>query len=73
MTLDDVSELLAADEGLYRKLVDLRGGCSCHLRPPCFNCSEPLTEWEAARLGYEVDVSVPIPADYLSITRDLCR
>jgi hypothetical protein len=29
----------------------MRGGCSCHISPPCHACCEPLTEEEADSLG----------------------
>jgi hypothetical protein len=34
-------------------LTELRGGCSCHVAPPCRNCCEPMTEDEAELLGWE--------------------
>ena len=33
------------------ELTRIRGGCSCHTNPPCSNCSDPLTEEEAIKLG----------------------
>lgn len=41
------------DSNQYLRLVEMRGGCSCHLRPPCFNCSEPPTEEELEQLGID--------------------
>ena len=38
-------------EGEYKLLRILRGGCSCHLNPPCSNCSDPLTVSEGIELG----------------------
>lgn len=49
--LDELGERLACDEDLYRELVSLRGGCSCHIRPPCGACCNPLTMDEAICLG----------------------
>jgi len=39
------------------KLAEIRGGCSCHLNPPCGNHSDPITEDEAEELGWERDAS----------------
>lgn len=33
------------------RLLRLRGGCNCCTSPPCFNCTEPITQYEAKRLG----------------------
>lgn len=38
----------------YKELVQLRGGCSCHINPPCSNCSEPITKDEAEELGIDI-------------------
>lgn len=34
-----------------QRLLALRGGCSCHIHPPCSNCCEPVTISEAVKLG----------------------
>jgi hypothetical protein len=39
----------------HAALVDLRGGCSCHISPPCFNCSEPITRVEMILLDIEIE------------------
>lgn len=46
-------------------LVEHRGGCRCHLSPPCFACSEPITMLEADELGWLEDDEPP-----LSIAQD---
>lgn len=33
------------------RLLDLRGGCNCCISPPCWPCSEPITQSEAEQLG----------------------
>lgn len=38
---------------IAEKLAGIRGGCSCHLNPPCGNCSNPITEDEAEELGWD--------------------
>jgi hypothetical protein len=49
--LDDLSEKVANDDSLMAELISLRGGCSCHLSPPCAACANPLTADEAIFLG----------------------
>lgn len=53
MTLDEFHQHVADDGAMFRKLLDLRGGCTCFLSPPCGNCVEPITEHEAECLGWE--------------------
>ena len=49
-----LNERLSDDGDAFLKLVELRGGCTCHflVMPPCHACSSPLTEDEAERLGW---------------------
>ena len=49
--LDELDERVANDDTLYRALISLRGGCSCHVSPPCGACCNPLTASEAINLG----------------------
>jgi len=49
--LEELEEKVANDDGLYAELVDLRGGCSCHVNAPCPACCNPLTAGEAISLG----------------------
>jgi hypothetical protein len=49
--LDALEERIANDDALYKELVSLRGGCSCHINPPCGACCSPLTAKEAIDLG----------------------
>ncbi len=41
-----------ADEPAWKQLVENRGGCSCHISPPCSACSEPISEEELNEVGY---------------------
>lgn len=69
-TFEQFDERLAADGDLFCRLVDMRGGCTCFVWPPCLNCTEPMTEDEAEYLGWEP----PEPAiDYMAEVRRLCR
>jgi len=47
----NTEELEKMDEELTNEqrilLIRHRGGCSCHINPPCSNCCNPLTEDEA--------------------------
>ncbi len=49
--LDELGEKIANDDDLYRALITLRGGCRCHISPPCGACCNPLTASEAIDLG----------------------
>lgn len=48
--LDVLSEKVANDDALLHELISLRGGCSCHISPPCHACCNELTVAEAAEL-----------------------
>lgn len=41
------------DSGQYLRLVEMRGGCSCHNRPPCGACSDAPTADELEELGID--------------------
>lgn len=49
--LDVLSEKVANDDALLCELINLRGGCSCHISPPCPVCCNELTVAEAIELG----------------------
>jgi hypothetical protein len=49
--LDSLDEKVADDPALYRELISIRGGCPCHINPPCGACCSPLTMSEAVELG----------------------
>ena len=51
-TLPDGDWLGDHDETAWRQLLKSRGGCSCHLSPPCSNCTEPPTEEELNDVGF---------------------
>ena len=41
-----------------KRLVEIRGGCSCHISPPCSACSDSLTQDEVDELNeYEDNAS----------------
>ncbi len=48
--LDYIYENLSDDQN--RELISYRGGCRCHISPPCHACSERLTIPEAKHLGW---------------------
>lgn len=52
MTFEAFDEVLAECGDLYRRLIDLRGGCRCFIAPPCRACCEPMTESEARSIGW---------------------
>lgn len=63
------------------QLIELRGGCSCFISPPCGSCCNPLTFEEAETLGHvppmgveaETELAKPPVADIMSITRKMFR
>jgi hypothetical protein len=63
-TKDRIGELdEAMDDDTRARLIQLRGGCSCCVSPPCSACCNPLTEEEAIRLGLLTEIdSAPAPA-----------
>lgn len=50
--------LLDVDEAAWRSVIEDRGGCRCHISPPCNACTEPMSEEELNRVGYTLE-----PAD----------
>jgi hypothetical protein len=48
---DALADDILEDRELYARLIETRGGCRCHISPPCFACCEPLTQVEADSLG----------------------
>jgi hypothetical protein len=44
--------LLDVDEKAWRLLVENRGGCRCHISPPCGACSDLISEEEMNEVGY---------------------
>lgn len=40
------------DEAAWRRLLEKRGGCSCHISPPCSSCCDPVSEDELNSVGY---------------------
>jgi len=50
--LPDDECLMDVDEQAWEILLEKRGGCSCSMCAPCFNCSEPISEEELNDVGY---------------------
>lgn len=71
MTSEELDKVELTDEQEAR-LVEYRGGCSCHLSPPCAAHSDPLTLDEAEWLGL-LDDEVEPAVDLLAITRSFCK
>ena len=44
--------LMDIDEAAWREIVEERGGCRCHISPPCGACTEPIGEDELNAVGY---------------------
>lgn len=47
--------LLDVDEAAWRSVIEDRGGCRCHISPPCNACTEPISEEELNRVGYTLE------------------
>jgi hypothetical protein len=82
--LTELSERLAEDGDAYARLIEFRGGCSCHVAPPCGACSNPLTEEEAKALGWMDDTHAEVvpevwrkkpetEVDYMAVVRSMSR
>lgn len=58
----------------YEALIELRGGCSCHISPPCPAHSERISWEECEDLGTDPLRDKPAPPiDYMKAVRDLCK
>lgn len=44
--------LLDVDERAWELIVEKRGGCRCHVFPPCGACCNPVEEAELNEVGY---------------------
>ncbi|MGA0610042.1 hypothetical protein [Caldimonas sp. KR1-144] len=69
---DGDDALIDTHPEIYRRLIDMRGGCRCCVSPPCSACSEPLLLEEADRLGL-LDDGRDAPVDFSAITKGLCK
>jgi hypothetical protein len=50
--IGEQDSLLDVDESAWHLLVENRGGCRCHISPPCGACSNPISEEEMNEVGY---------------------
>ena len=50
--ISDDECLMDVDEPAWLHVVELRGGCSCYISPPCNACVEPISEDELNNVGY---------------------
>lgn len=51
-TISEDDCLLDVDEAAWDLIREARGGCRCHLSPPCSVCTDPPTEDELNDVGY---------------------
>lgn len=42
------------------RLVEMRGGCTCCISPPCCRCTDEITWDEALYLGFDPDEDIPV-------------
>lgn len=54
--IDPDEPLLDVDYDAWKQVLETRGGCSCHISPPCFNCVEPIGETELNEVGYTYEI-----------------
>lgn len=55
MSLKHFSEedcMIDVDYSAWKQIMEDRGGCTCHISPPCNACVEPITEEELNEVGY---------------------
>ena len=57
--IDERDYLLDVDEKAWRSLIENRGGCRCHLSPPCGACTDPISEEEMNEVGYTYTTPQP--------------
>lgn len=50
--IDPKTALVDVDDAAWQRVRERRGGCRCHLSPPCGACSDPITEQELNDVGY---------------------
>jgi hypothetical protein len=53
--MDRIAEDMSDEQ--RTQLVEYRGGCSCHISPPCSACCEPVRLNEADDLGWFDDLN----------------
>jgi hypothetical protein len=56
----------------FDTLRDWRGGCSCHISPPCGACSNPITEEEYVMLLEDFPELQP-KVDFMDAVRRVCK
>jgi hypothetical protein len=54
--------LIDVDEKAWQSIVENRGGCRCHIAPPCGACSNPISEEEMNEVGYTYNTQSAQPA-----------
>jgi hypothetical protein len=60
--IGEQDSLLDVDESAWHLLVENRGGCRCHISPPCSACSNPISEEEMNEVGYTYTTPPAQPA-----------
>ena len=62
--------LLDVDEKAWRSLVENRGGCRCHISPPCGACSNPISEEEMNEVGYTYTSPQPAQRTWVGLSEE---
>ena len=66
--IDERDCLLDVDEKAWRSLIENRGGCRCHLSPPCGACANPISEEEMNEVGYTYTTPQPAQKPWVGLT-----
>lgn len=69
-----IPEKFHPSTAVLMKLLDMRGGCTCFISPPCRACAEPITDDEFDELleAFPEELAPP-PVDFSAITRGFCQ
>jgi len=51
-TISEDECLIDVDDSAWRRVLESRGGCRCHLSAPCNACVEPVSEGELNEVGF---------------------
>ena len=74
--IGEQDSLLDVDESAWHLLVENRGGCRCHISPPCSACSNPISEEEMNEVGYTYTTppaAQPAPVQEPTYTTGHCK
>ena len=68
--IGEQDSLLDVDESAWHLLVENRGGCRCHISPPCSACSNPISEEEMNEVGYTYSTPPAAQRPWVGLTNE---